>query len=166
MLLKYEYSNSWNNYKASLSFYYLAISKSCILSCKAIVLSCSICGNCRNLYGTMLSIDVTMPVWNINNIQLQAFPWYIYLLYKCQATPTNLEIWGKRTKMDILIQLPLRRTRPSWENNIKVDNEMMVLRNKTTASSDEISYTPSGRNFKWKTWDVKILMMYNKYEKY
>jgi hypothetical protein len=59
-----------------------------------------------------------------------------------------LEIWGKRTKMDILIQLPLRRTRPSWENNIKVDNEMMVLRNKTTASSDEISYTPSGRNFK------------------
>jgi hypothetical protein len=35
-------------------------------------LSCSVCGNCRNLSGTMLSIDVTIPVWNItSNIQLK-----------------------------------------------------------------------------------------------
>jgi hypothetical protein len=47
------------------SVYYLAISNSCILSCKATVLSCSVSGNCRNLNGTMLSIDVTMPVWKI-----------------------------------------------------------------------------------------------------
>jgi hypothetical protein len=30
--------------------------------CKAIVLSCSICGNCSNLNGTVLSIDVIMAV--------------------------------------------------------------------------------------------------------
>jgi len=63
--VKYESSTVCNNYK--VANYYLATSNSFILSCKAIVLSCSICGNCRNLNGTMLSIDVTMPVWNITN---------------------------------------------------------------------------------------------------
>jgi hypothetical protein len=65
--VKYESSIICNNYKVAI--YYLATSNSCTLSCEAIVLSCSICGNCRNLNGTMLSIDVTMSVWNITNIR-------------------------------------------------------------------------------------------------